>query len=309
MRRHRALRAAALALVLHQLRAALRRRRHGLQIQGTICLVTGASSGVGAATAIQLAKKGAAKVILVARNRERLDEVAESVRDAGSTPVVIPTDCSDSEQVDNLCGDVLGEHGIPSLIVHAAGAGRWRRLTETSAEEALACMDAPYAAALLVSRVFLSSMLKLERAHICLIQSPACVVAPAGATAYTSTRFALRGLYEALWSDLYGTSIIVSQVILNEVADSYYFEGDEIGHSRIPSIANLLGAPTACETCAKAIVRAAEDGATAGCSNVLLQANIFLAQCLPGLFSLLTCLTSPGRYALCTEPDRLAIAS
>jgi short-subunit dehydrogenase len=203
---------AALALALRRVQKWLRRRNLGLNIRSSLCLVTGASSGVGAATAVLLAQRGAATVVLVARRRMQLDEVAERVREAGATAIVLPTDCSDVEQVKNLRDEVFKQHGTPSLIVHAAGAGRWRRLTETSAEEALACMDAPYTSAMLVSRAFLPQMLRLDRAHIAFAQSPAAAAAPAGATAYVAARFALRGLYEALWADLYGTRVVVSQV-------------------------------------------------------------------------------------------------
>jgi NADP-dependent 3-hydroxy acid dehydrogenase YdfG len=213
LRRNRdPMRIAAMAIALNGVRKWLRRRSLGLKIRSSLCLVTGASSGVGAATAVLLAQRGAATVVLVARRHMHLDEVADRVREAGAVAVVLPTDCSDLEQVDNLRDEVLKQYGTPSLVVHAAGAGRWRRLTETSAEEALACMDAPYKSAMLVSRAFLPKMLRLDRAHISFAQSPAAASAPAGATAYVAARFALRGLYEALWADLYGTRVVVSQV-------------------------------------------------------------------------------------------------
>ena len=79
---------------------------------------------------------------------------------------------------------------------------------------------------MLMTRAVLPAMLQLERAHICLPQSPAGLTPPAGCTAYVCSRFALRGLYEALWADLLGSSVTVSQVVLNSVADSNFFEGD-----------------------------------------------------------------------------------
>ena len=101
-----------------------------------------------------------------------------------------------------------------------------------SAEEARACSNAPYTAALNVTRAFLVDMLSLPRAHICLPQSPAAYCGVAGATAYTANRWALRGLYEALWADLLGSAVTVSQVVLNEVNDSAYFSGDPASRVR-----------------------------------------------------------------------------
>lgn len=241
IRRNRGpMRIAALALALHSLRKWLRRRNLGLHIRSSLCLVTGASSGIGAATAVLLAQRGAAKVVLVARRRIQLDEVADRVREAGAVAVVLPTDCSDIEQVDNLRYEVK-QHGTPSLIVHAAGAGRWRRLTETSAEEALACMDAPYTSAMLVSRAFLPKMLRLDRAHLAFAQSPAAASAPAGATAYVAARFALRGLYEALWADLYGTRVVVSQVERLPMRAGWSNAGEEPAEVLSPALSPLAG--------------------------------------------------------------------
>jgi len=265
--------------------------------------VTGASSGVGAATAVALAKRGAKSVILVARNRERLEEVAGRVRAAGANAEIYSSDLSDPVAVDNLAATILATHGTPSLLVHAAGAGRWRRLTEMSAHQALDCMNSPYTSAMLMTRAFLPAMLKIERGHISIPQSPACFCAPGGATAYVSTRFALRGLYEALWADLYGSRVTVAQVVMNEVADSNYFTGDATGHARIPGIGMILGAASSCEACAKAVVSTAEKGNSEGYSNLSLQVNMEAQKLLPGVYSLLTALTSPGRYILCAEPD------
>ena len=125
-----------LALSIRQLLAWHRRRKHGLNIHASLCLVTGASSGVGAATAVELARKGAATVLLIARNRERLEEVAGRVREAGAKAEIFCAELSDPVAVGKLAANILATQGTPSLIVHAAGAGRWRRLTEMSAQQA-----------------------------------------------------------------------------------------------------------------------------------------------------------------------------
>ena len=170
--------AAALVLAIRKLLAWRRRQTHGLQIQGSLCLVTGASSGVGKETAVALAKRGAKCVLLVARNRERLEEVAGRVRAAGAKAEIYSAELSDPVLVSNLSAKILATHGTPSLLVHAAGAGRWRRLTEMSAQHALECMNSPYTSAMLMTRAFLPAMLKIERGHISIPQSPACCTPP-----------------------------------------------------------------------------------------------------------------------------------
>jgi hypothetical protein len=87
------------------------------------------------------------------------------------------------------------------------------------------------------------------------------------------------------------------------VDGSDYFTGDETGHSRLPSIRRLLGAPSTCDACAEAIVTAAESGAPEAYSNLLLHLNLIGQQMLPQLYSLLAAITSPGRYAVCSGQD------
>lgn len=297
----------ALALAVRCLRDAYVRLSRGIQLsEGGVCLVTGASSGVGAAVAEELARRGAAKVILVARGARRLTLVSERVSAAGAEPIIVAADCSDCEAVRRMANMVMAVHGCPSILVLAAGAGRWRRLTEMSTEQALGCSDAPYHSSLLVSRAFLVDMLTLPRAHICLPQSPASYCAVAGATAYVASRWALRGLYEALWSDCLGSSVTISQVVMNEVADSAYFDGDDgESHRRMPRISGLLGAPVSSAVCAEAVVNTIERGASSGSSNPMLALNIELQSLVPNIYAWLTALTSSGRYISQANPDRL----
>ncbi|OXM63888.1 SDR family oxidoreductase [Amycolatopsis vastitatis] len=94
------------------------RRGHGLA--GRTVLVTGASSGIGRASALAVARKGA-KVILVARRAGELDEVRREIIAAGGTAAAYPCDLTDGDAVDALVKDVLGEHGAVDVLVNNAG--------------------------------------------------------------------------------------------------------------------------------------------------------------------------------------------
>jgi NADP-dependent 3-hydroxy acid dehydrogenase YdfG len=89
-------------------------------LSGTVALVTGASSGIGAATAISLARQGAA-VGLVARRKDRLDEVAELVRDAGGTAVVVEADITRAEHAAAAVHQVSDHFGRLDILVNNAG--------------------------------------------------------------------------------------------------------------------------------------------------------------------------------------------
>src|SRR4051812_26150022 len=90
----------------------LRRRIHGRTV-----LVTGASSGIGAASVRQLAAAGA-RVLLVARSADRLEDLAAEIRQSGGTAGVHPADLSDLRSVESLLDDVLRRYGGGGVLVH-----------------------------------------------------------------------------------------------------------------------------------------------------------------------------------------------
>src|SRR3990172_2756167 len=98
-----------------------------------IAVVTGASSGIGRATALALAQRGA-KVALAARRVELLEEVAAQIRQADGEALVVPTDVSEPFQIDNLIREVLSRWGQVDILVSNAGQYIRRTTTELDAE-------------------------------------------------------------------------------------------------------------------------------------------------------------------------------
>ncbi|MGB5809219.1 MAG: SDR family oxidoreductase [Polyangiales bacterium] len=97
----------------------LRPDRYRSALGGKTVLITGASRGIGAATA-GIAAEAGATVLLVARGKEALDQVAARIRDAGGKAEVYPTDLSSLEQVDVLGETVLAAHGGVDVLIHNA---------------------------------------------------------------------------------------------------------------------------------------------------------------------------------------------
>ena len=114
-------------------------------------------------------------------------------------------------------------------------------------------MGAPYFAAANTSRAFLEDMLNNGKGHLIHVGSPASVMPWPGATGYTASRWALRGLHEALWQDLRGTGVRTSMVYFGEVT-SEYFEANPGSHRYMPSLAAPIPVSSP-EQCAEVLLK------------------------------------------------------
>ncbi|MFN8505916.1 SDR family NAD(P)-dependent oxidoreductase [Kouleothrix sp.] len=209
-----------------------------MQVRGSTMLITGASSGIGAACARRAAAMGA-RVVLLARTRPALEQLAAAIRAAGGAADAYPVDLTDANAVAATVERVLAEVGVPDIVLSNAGAGRWLFLEETSPDEAVAMMAMPYFAALYLTRALLPAMLKRGRGRLIYVNSPAALAPWPGATAYTAARWALRGFAEALRADLHGTGVRVATVIPGRVS-SGYFEHNPGVLEREPRLSRLL---------------------------------------------------------------------
>ena len=90
------------------------------QLENTVALVTGSSSGIGAATARRLAAEGAA-VALVARRRDRLDGLAAAIRADGGTALVVPADVTSQQQAAGAVEQTVAGLGRLDIVVNNAG--------------------------------------------------------------------------------------------------------------------------------------------------------------------------------------------
>jgi short-subunit dehydrogenase len=265
-----------------------------MRVRGSAVVVTGASSGIGAATAVAMARSGARAVALVARSAAALDEVAARVRAAGAEALPIPADLSDAAAVDRARDAVLAFAGAPDVLVNNAGAGRFLLLTETDPAEALRMIAVPYLAAFHATRAFLPAMIERRSGHVLNVTSPAAFAPWAGATGYAAARWAVRGLTEALRADLHGTGVGVTLFTAGKVASSYW-EHNPGAEARLPGVARLYRTLSPDEVGA-AIVRAVERGAREAVVPPLLRLTLLAHRLFPRTVSSLVVRTSVRRY-------------
>ena len=214
-----------------------------------IVLVTGASSGIGRATAFLLSH-GNYKIILVARRSDKLNTLKNEI---GTNAISMPCDCSNYIDLKNLCQEILGIFGAPDIIIHCAGAGVWREIEETTPEQLKSMMAVPFESAFNINAIFIPEMMKKKSGLLIHVNSPVCYFPWGGATGYASARWALRGMHEALNQDLEGMGVKSCQITFGEVK-SEYFESNPNSHEKIPKISFFIPVQTP-EQCAKVIER------------------------------------------------------
>lgn len=223
-------------------------------MQGKSVLITGASSGIGAALARAVAGAGG-RPLLLARREAELRQVADSLG-PGTEARVYPVDLSDPKAVDDVAGRITVEVGTPDVLVNNAGAGRWKFVDETSPAEAIQMMAVPYFAAFCITHAFLPAMIRRGSGHIVNVSSVASHFVWPGATAYTAARWAVRGFTEALRADLKGTGVGVT-LFESGVVKTPYWEHNPGSRERVPKMGNLVPELTP-EQVASAIIRGIE---------------------------------------------------
>jgi short-subunit dehydrogenase len=221
-----------------------------------VVLITGASTGIGRATAERYDKNGA-HVLLLARNAEGLDAVVASIRKSGGTATAFPLDLADSDAIKELSARITRDIGTPDIIINNAGAGRWLPFVGTTPEEARTMIEVPYLAAFGITRAFLPEMIARRSGGVVFITSPASYLALPNASAYTASRRALAGLAETLQSELKGKSIFVTLVVLGAV-DSPYWEHNPGSRENLPPTNPTLVPMLTLEQAAQAIVHGTE---------------------------------------------------
>jgi short-subunit dehydrogenase len=218
-------------------------------------MVTGGSSGIGAATARALARRGAT-VLLLARTASTLHAVAEEIAGLGGAAYTFPVDVADAVAVRTVVDRIIQERGTPDIVVHCAGAGRWLFVDETSPDQMVQMMAVPYFGAFHVTQALLPSMIARGSGHFVTVGSPATLLMWPGAAGYIAARWALHGFTEALRADVRGTGVGVSLVIPGKV-ESGYFDHNPGCQERVPKIINFTRTLTPADVAAS-IVRAVE---------------------------------------------------
>jgi len=185
----------------------------GLSLDGAAVLVTGASSGIGAALAPALAAKGA-RIGLVARRADRLVEVGEACARAGSPQVECwPCDLGDMEAAEAMAHDADDRLGGIDVLVNNAAMPKRRSVRDLTFAEVEETMRLNYLSPTRLTLTLLPGMLARGRGSIVNVSSLGGRLGIRGEAAYSASKFALCGWSESMLADLAGTGVDVRLIL------------------------------------------------------------------------------------------------
>lgn len=217
---------------------------HNPHLSKQVILITGASAGIGAALAKTLATNyDGIRLVLASRNREKLEKVAQQCRQANADVLVIPTDMADSEQVKDLAQKALQKFRQVNALVNNAGYGQMGPIELVSAESAKQQFAVNFHAPLILSQALIPVMREQGSGRIINISSVAGRMAFPSGGLYSSSKFALEALSDALRMELKGFNIQVSIIEPGPVITDFFEVVREKVQQDIPKLENTPYSP------------------------------------------------------------------
>ncbi|MFF5296595.1 SDR family NAD(P)-dependent oxidoreductase [Paractinoplanes globisporus] len=180
---------------------------------GRTAVLTGAASGIGEQLAYGLAARGS-DLVLVDVDPTRLKEVAARIDRVhpGRSVQMLVADLSDRSAVEGVATQVLAEHPSIGLLVNNAGMALGGRFDQVTVDEFEKVMNVNFRAPFLLTHALLPALKATPGAHLVNVSSLFGLIAPAGQSAYSASKFALRGLSQVLQSELADDGIGVTTV-------------------------------------------------------------------------------------------------
>lgn len=182
-----------------------------MQFQNKTIWITGASSGIGEALALEWAKHSPT-IILSGRNEERLNEVKQNCEALGAKCFVVVLDLTDQKSIIDATKNVLEKHPSIDILVNNGGISQRSTAIETPVEVDRKIMETNFFGAVTLTKEVIPSMVKNRNGHIVVISS---VVGKFGfplRTAYSASKHALQGFFDSLRAELTPDNVKVTMV-------------------------------------------------------------------------------------------------
>ncbi|HUX50329.1 MAG TPA: SDR family oxidoreductase [Spirochaetia bacterium] len=228
----------------------------GMNLADKVIWITGASSGIGRALAVALAKKGS-RLILTARRTTLLEELQ---RELGSERVgILSGDLGNSSDLQQLSTRAIEMFGRVDILINNAGVSQRSTAAETGEAVIRRILDVDFFAPVVLSRNLLTSMRTLPESSIVVVTSIVGKFGTQLRSAYSAAKHALHGYFEALrleeWKHNVQITLVVAGFVRTEVSESA-LSGDGSAHGAMdPSQAAGIGPEEAATTIVRALER------------------------------------------------------
>ncbi|RPF53186.1 3-ketoacyl-ACP reductase [Aquisalibacillus elongatus] len=173
----------------------------GQDIKRKIAYITGAGSGIGRATACELAKESV-HVGLIARTESKLQKVAEEIQSYGVKVEYVAVDIADMEAVNQAVSKLKDRLGKADILINNAGVGSSGNLVDAEPDEWKRPIEVNVFGTYHVTRAVLPDLIEKNKGDIINISSSNGLKATAGSSAYSASKFAVQGMSEALMQEV-----------------------------------------------------------------------------------------------------------
>jgi short-subunit dehydrogenase len=222
-----------------------------MQLRGKTAVITGASSGIGRAAALEFARRGA-NLVIAARRGELLEEVARLCRERGVECTPIVADVANRQH----CKRLIDAAGRVDILVNNAGFAIFDEIENANPDDLEEMMQSNYFGAVWCTQAALPGMLARGNGMIVNVSSIAGLMGYARMGGYCATKFAMIGFSEALRDEVVGRGVGVALVCPSTVDTSFFVKAER---GKMPAASRLILAIKP-ERVAKAICDSAEDG-------------------------------------------------
>jgi short-subunit dehydrogenase len=222
-----------------------------MNLRGKTVAITGASSGIGRAVALEMARRGA-NVVIGARRAVQLEETANACRALGVSALAVATDVTKREDCERL----VAAAGRVDVLVNNAGFAVFETIAAAGPADVRAMMDTNFFGALHCNQAVLPQMLERGEGTIVTVASIAGIMGYARMGGYCATKFALIGMTEALRDEVLPRGVRVALVCPGTTETDFFAKAER---GKMPGASRLILAVRP-ERVARAVCNAAEDG-------------------------------------------------
>jgi len=221
-----------------------------VDFKNKVILITGASSGIGKETAFRFAKLGA-NIILVARRKDKLEQVASDLKQFNISTLVCQCDVSKKDQVKEMSKIVLEKFESVDVLINNAGFAIYGSVSSLTIDEIESQMETNYFGMIYCIKNFLPSMLNKKSGHIVNVASVAASFGLPGIASYCASKFAILGFSEGLKHELKNTGVGIT-VVSPIMVRTNFFE-----HPSFENMPKFSPTSLSSKTVAKTILKAA----------------------------------------------------